>query len=144
MSCLIPADTDPSVDRCGLSPDLHLADPADFSPKSSLSCDDSVCGRSTDYEDFWRPPSPSASPGINTHTTIIIITHDLINTVHVKGPRGNLWKARRKKNKKQRGHSFRNIMFLFCLSIISHIFCTFYKPQNWTVLLKQKTTRSCN
>ncbi|CAG05643.1 unnamed protein product [Tetraodon nigroviridis] len=54
------ADSDPPVDPYGLDPDLH--DPGDFSPKSPLSCADSLCGRSTDYEDFWRPPSPSASP----------------------------------------------------------------------------------
>ncbi|XP_044217344.1 growth factor independent 1A transcription repressor b isoform X1 [Thunnus albacares] len=52
---------DMSVDRYGFSPDSHLADAAHFSPKSPLSCADSVCARS-DYEDFWRPPSPSASP----------------------------------------------------------------------------------
>lgn len=46
----------------GFSPDSHLADTADFS-KSPLSCGDSVCGPVSDYEDFWRPPSPSASPG---------------------------------------------------------------------------------
>ncbi|XP_024275292.1 growth factor independent 1A transcription repressor b [Oncorhynchus tshawytscha] len=45
----------------GFSPDSHLADTADFS-KSPLSCGDSVCGPASDYEDFWRPPSPSASP----------------------------------------------------------------------------------
>ncbi|XP_031728773.1 EVI5-like protein isoform X1 [Anarrhichthys ocellatus] len=55
-------DSDGSVDRYDLSPDSHLADAADFSPKSPLSCADSLCGRSPDYEDFWRPPSPSASP----------------------------------------------------------------------------------
>ncbi|XP_013764774.1 growth factor independent 1A transcription repressor b isoform X1 [Maylandia zebra] len=55
-------DTDMSVDRYNLSPDSHLGDAADFSPKSPLSCADSLCPRSPDYEDFWRPPSPSASP----------------------------------------------------------------------------------
>ncbi|CAI5639017.1 unnamed protein product [Oreochromis niloticus] len=55
-------DTDMSVDRYDLSPDSHLGDAADFSPKSPLSCADSLCPRSPDYEDFWRPPSPSASP----------------------------------------------------------------------------------
>ncbi|KAK9519830.1 hypothetical protein VZT92_022535 [Zoarces viviparus] len=55
-------DSDGSVDRYGLSPASHLADAADFSPKSPLSCADSLCGRSPDFEDFWRPPSPSASP----------------------------------------------------------------------------------
>ncbi|XP_071782307.1 growth factor independent 1A transcription repressor b [Centroberyx gerrardi] len=59
----LPEDTDSmTVDGYGLSPDSHLVDTADFSPKSSLSCGESVCGRSSDYEDFWRPPSPSASP----------------------------------------------------------------------------------
>uniref|UniRef100_A0A8C2ZLJ8 Growth factor independent 1A transcription repressor b n=1 Tax=Cyclopterus lumpus TaxID=8103 RepID=A0A8C2ZLJ8_CYCLU len=55
-------DSDVSVDPYGLSPDSHLADAEDFSPKSPLSCADSLCGRSSLYEDFWRPPSPSASP----------------------------------------------------------------------------------
>ncbi|XP_034567120.1 growth factor independent 1A transcription repressor b [Notolabrus celidotus] len=58
----LPDDTDMSEDRYGLSPDSHLADTADFSPKSPLSIADSLCGPSSDYEDFWRPPSPSASP----------------------------------------------------------------------------------
>ncbi|XP_075901257.1 growth factor independent 1A transcription repressor b isoform X2 [Nelusetta ayraudi] len=58
----LPDDTEPSVDTYGLSPDIHLPDAADFSPKSSLNCGDSVGARSPDYEDFWRPPSPSASP----------------------------------------------------------------------------------
>ncbi|KAK7888665.1 hypothetical protein WMY93_024225 [Mugilogobius chulae] len=53
---------DLSVDRCGLSPDSHVLDAVQFSPKSSLSCADSGCERSPDYEDYWRPPSPSASP----------------------------------------------------------------------------------
>ncbi|KAL1022645.1 hypothetical protein UPYG_G00030440 [Umbra pygmaea] len=46
----------------GFSPDSHLEDTAEFSSKSPLSCEDSVCGPASDYEDFWRPPSPSASP----------------------------------------------------------------------------------
>uniref|UniRef100_A0A8C6SHD7 Growth factor independent 1A transcription repressor b n=1 Tax=Neogobius melanostomus TaxID=47308 RepID=A0A8C6SHD7_9GOBI len=53
---------DLSVDRCGLSPDSQMLDAAPFSPKSPLSCADSGCARSPDYEDYWRPPSPSASP----------------------------------------------------------------------------------
>ncbi|XP_052414480.1 zinc finger protein Gfi-1 isoform X2 [Carassius gibelio] len=45
------------------SPDSHLVvDHADLSSKSPLSCGGSVCDPSSDYEDFWRPPSPSASP----------------------------------------------------------------------------------
>ncbi|KAJ7986412.1 hypothetical protein DPEC_G00339630 [Dallia pectoralis] len=45
----------------GFSPGSHLLDTTDFS-KSPRSCGDSVCGPASDYEDFWRPPSPSASP----------------------------------------------------------------------------------
>ncbi|KPP72788.1 zinc finger protein Gfi-1-like, partial [Scleropages formosus] len=41
----------------------HLVETADLSSKSPPSCEGSVCGRSSDYEDYWRPPSPSASPG---------------------------------------------------------------------------------
>ncbi|KAL4608315.1 zinc finger protein Gfi-1 [Arapaima gigas] len=44
------------------SPQSHLVETADLSSKSPLSCEGSVCGRSSDYEDYWRPPSPSASP----------------------------------------------------------------------------------
>ncbi|XP_063746908.1 growth factor independent 1A transcription repressor b isoform X2 [Eleginops maclovinus] len=54
-------EADISSDMYGLSPDSPLADAADFSPKSPLSCADSLCG-SPQYEDYWRPPSPSASP----------------------------------------------------------------------------------
>ncbi|KAM7388733.1 hypothetical protein PAMP_024887 [Pampus punctatissimus] len=50
----IPEDADMSVD---MSVDRY-----GFSPDSHLSSADSVCGRSPDYEDLWRPPSPSASP----------------------------------------------------------------------------------
>lgn len=56
-------EADLSADTFGLSPASHPGDAADFSPRSPLSCADSLCARSTDYEDFWRPPSPSASPG---------------------------------------------------------------------------------
>ncbi|XP_066519204.1 growth factor independent 1A transcription repressor b isoform X2 [Hoplias malabaricus] len=47
------------------------SDAAPFSPGDTdlcsrspppLSCGGSVCDRSSDYEDYWRPPSPSASP----------------------------------------------------------------------------------
>ncbi|XP_072246278.1 growth factor independent 1A transcription repressor b [Leuresthes tenuis] len=55
-------DTDVSVDGYGLSPDSPPGDAADFTPRSPLSCANSLCGRSPEYEDFWRPPSPSASP----------------------------------------------------------------------------------
>ncbi|KAM3876540.1 growth factor independent 1A transcription repressor b [Diretmus argenteus] len=58
----IPEDPDGTVDGYGLSPASHRADTGEYSPKSPLSCGESVCGRSPDYEDFWRPPSPSASP----------------------------------------------------------------------------------
>ncbi|XP_029938947.1 LOW QUALITY PROTEIN: growth factor independent 1A transcription repressor b [Salarias fasciatus] len=55
-------DADPSVDRYDLSPDSHLGDITDSPSKSPLRCGDSACARSPEYEDFWRPPSPSASP----------------------------------------------------------------------------------
>ncbi|PWA14501.1 hypothetical protein CCH79_00011054 [Gambusia affinis] len=55
-------DADLSADSYGLSPASHPGEAADFSPGSPLSCADSLCARSADYEDFWRPPSPSASP----------------------------------------------------------------------------------
>ncbi|XP_061593509.1 growth factor independent 1A transcription repressor b [Cololabis saira] len=59
-------DADTSGDGYGLSPDHFspgspLLSPEDFSPSSPLRCTDSLCRRSPDYEDFWRPPSPSAS-----------------------------------------------------------------------------------
>uniref|UniRef100_A0A4W4EKP3 C2H2-type domain-containing protein n=1 Tax=Electrophorus electricus TaxID=8005 RepID=A0A4W4EKP3_ELEEL len=52
-----------TIDTSGaFSPESHLVDTAEFSSKSPLSCGGSVCDRSSDYEDCWRPPSPSASP----------------------------------------------------------------------------------
>lgn len=51
-----------TIDTESFSPDSHLIDTVDYTSKSPLSCGDSVFGRSPDYEDFWRPPSPSASP----------------------------------------------------------------------------------
>lgn len=59
--CCTDALTSDTAGAC--SPDSHLVDQADLSSKSPLSCEESVCDRSSDYEDFWRPPSPSASPG---------------------------------------------------------------------------------
>ncbi|XP_039984382.1 growth factor independent 1A transcription repressor b [Xiphias gladius] len=58
----LPDDSDATADAYGLSPDSRPADAADFCPKSPLSCGGSLCGRCPDYEDFWRTPSPSASP----------------------------------------------------------------------------------
>uniref|UniRef100_A0A8C6NPQ7 Growth factor independent 1A transcription repressor b n=1 Tax=Nothobranchius furzeri TaxID=105023 RepID=A0A8C6NPQ7_NOTFU len=59
---LTEEDTDPTRDRYGLSPASHLGDEPDFPPSSPLSCTDSLCAQSPDYEDYWRPPSPSVSP----------------------------------------------------------------------------------
>lgn len=42
---------------------LALAHSGVVPSRSPLSCSSSVCDRSSDYEDSWRPPSPSASPG---------------------------------------------------------------------------------
>ncbi|KAM6963324.1 growth factor independent 1A transcription repressor b isoform 2-T2 [Aplochiton taeniatus] len=59
----IPEDTHSlRVDTESFSPDSQLVDTSDYTCKSPLSCGDSVFGRSPDYEDFWRPPSPSTSP----------------------------------------------------------------------------------
>ncbi|ROL50379.1 Zinc finger protein Gfi-1 [Anabarilius grahami] len=63
--CCTDALTGDTTGAC--SPDSHLVDQADLSSKSPLSCGGSVCDRSSDYEDFWRPPSPSASPGEKPH-----------------------------------------------------------------------------
>ncbi|KAF6721988.1 Ecotropic viral integration site 5 protein [Oryzias melastigma] len=51
-----------SADRYGLSPDSHRSGPPSFSPTSPLSCANSLFRCSPEYEDLWRPPSPSASP----------------------------------------------------------------------------------
>ncbi|XP_075471650.1 zinc finger protein Gfi-1 [Ascaphus truei] len=41
----------------------HLGDVTPESPPSPPSCEGSVCGTVTsEFEDFWRPPSPSVSP----------------------------------------------------------------------------------
>uniref|UniRef100_A0A8C4TKE9 Growth factor independent 1A transcription repressor b n=1 Tax=Erpetoichthys calabaricus TaxID=27687 RepID=A0A8C4TKE9_ERPCA len=45
-----------------LSPESDLIQRTKHSSKSPNSCKGSVCDRSSDYEDYWRPPSPSASP----------------------------------------------------------------------------------
>lgn len=45
-----------------LSPESRLVHTADHSPIYPLSCEGSVCDRFSDYDDYWRPPSPSASP----------------------------------------------------------------------------------
>ncbi|XP_051985943.1 zinc finger protein Gfi-1-like [Xyrauchen texanus] len=59
--CCTDALTSDTTGAC--SPDSHLVDPADLSSKSPLSCRGSLSDRSSGYDDFWRPPSPSASPG---------------------------------------------------------------------------------
>uniref|UniRef100_A0A8C4TKY9 Growth factor independent 1A transcription repressor b n=1 Tax=Erpetoichthys calabaricus TaxID=27687 RepID=A0A8C4TKY9_ERPCA len=45
-----------------LSPESDLIQRTKHSSKSPNSCKGSVSDRSSDYEDYWRPPSPSASP----------------------------------------------------------------------------------
>lgn len=45
------------------SPSSRLQSPGSLSSSSPLSCGGSVCDRSPDC-DFWRPPSPSSSPGL--------------------------------------------------------------------------------
>ncbi|XP_041126444.1 zinc finger protein Gfi-1-like isoform X1 [Polyodon spathula] len=52
----------PGSDSKGrFSPESHMVETDDFS-KSPLSCEGSDTGRSSEYGDYWRPPSPSASP----------------------------------------------------------------------------------
>ncbi|XP_060686582.1 zinc finger protein Gfi-1-like [Hemiscyllium ocellatum] len=43
------------------SPTSRLVYTADV-PESPASCEGNNCGRAPEYENFWRPPSPSASP----------------------------------------------------------------------------------
>ena len=65
----LEADTIPedSMDPYGLSPGSHPADKDSYSPiKSPLSGEDSA-GQSPDYDDFWRLPSASLSPGKTQH-----------------------------------------------------------------------------
>ncbi|KAG7227180.1 hypothetical protein INR49_013979 [Caranx melampygus] len=52
-------DVSAGADR--LSPGSRLLSPGSLSSSSPLSCEGSVCDRSSDC-DFWRPPSPSSSP----------------------------------------------------------------------------------
>nr|XP_044994637.1 zinc finger protein Gfi-1 isoform X1 [Jaculus jaculus] len=45
-----------------LSPESQLTEAPDRASTSPDSYEGSVCDRSSEFEDFWRPPSPSASP----------------------------------------------------------------------------------
>ncbi|XP_074077777.1 zinc finger protein Gfi-1 [Macrotis lagotis] len=45
-----------------ISPESQLTEAPDAVSVSPASCEGSVCDRSSEFEDFWRPPSPSASP----------------------------------------------------------------------------------
>lgn len=49
--------------RGRLSPESQLTEAPDRASVSPGSCEGSVCDRSSEFEDFWRPPSPSVSPG---------------------------------------------------------------------------------
>ncbi|XP_047728661.1 zinc finger protein Gfi-1 isoform X3 [Prionailurus viverrinus] len=53
------AKTEP---RGRLSPDSQMTEAPDRASASPGSCEGSVCDRSSEFEDFWRPPSPSVSP----------------------------------------------------------------------------------
>ncbi|XP_070124834.1 zinc finger protein Gfi-1 isoform X1 [Equus przewalskii] len=48
--------------RGRLSPEAQLTEAPDRASASPGSCEDSVCDPSSEFEDFWRPPSPSVSP----------------------------------------------------------------------------------
>ncbi|KAM9129278.1 zinc finger protein Gfi-1 isoform 1-T6 [Pangshura tecta] len=66
----IPAETglcssglrDPEPPRGRASPESHLSEAVDGASDSAPSCEGSVCDRAPEFEDFWRPPSPSVSP----------------------------------------------------------------------------------
>ncbi|ELK34437.1 Zinc finger protein Gfi-1b [Myotis davidii] len=45
-----------------LSPESQLTETPDGASASPGSSEGSVCDRSSEFEDFWRPPSPSVSP----------------------------------------------------------------------------------
>ncbi|XP_075792652.1 zinc finger protein Gfi-1 isoform X2 [Pelodiscus sinensis] len=53
---------DPEPPRGRASPESHLSEAVDGSSDSAPSCEGSVCDRASEFEDFWRPPSPSVSP----------------------------------------------------------------------------------
>ncbi|KAL2301559.1 hypothetical protein Nmel_010947 [Mimus melanotis] len=53
-------DAEPAQGR--FSPESHLTEAADGTSESAPSCEGSVCDRVSEFEDFWRPPSPSVSP----------------------------------------------------------------------------------
>lgn len=46
-----------------LSPDSQLTEAHDKASATPDSCESSVCDPSSEFEDLWRPPSPSVSPG---------------------------------------------------------------------------------
>lgn len=62
----LEAHEDVSAGADRLSPGSRLLSPGSLSSSSPLSCEGSVCDRSSDC-DFWRPPSPSSSPGLFTY-----------------------------------------------------------------------------
>ncbi|XP_032884845.1 zinc finger protein Gfi-1 [Amblyraja radiata] len=57
----VPDDAPCPDSKGGVSPRSQAAEATEV-PESPVSSKDSDCGRTTDYENFWRPPSPSASP----------------------------------------------------------------------------------
>ncbi|XP_023589114.1 zinc finger protein Gfi-1 [Trichechus manatus latirostris] len=48
--------------RGRVSPESQLTEAPDGASASPGSCEGSVCDRNSEFEDFWRPPSPSVSP----------------------------------------------------------------------------------
>ncbi|XP_072129540.1 zinc finger protein Gfi-1-like [Mobula birostris] len=57
----LPEDAPSADSKGGVSPNSQAVEATDV-PESPVSSEDGVCGRTSEYEDFWRPPSPSASP----------------------------------------------------------------------------------
>ena len=58
-----PVLPDPEPSQGRFSPESRLTEAADGTSESAPSCEGSVCDRVSEFEDFWRPPSPSVSPG---------------------------------------------------------------------------------
>uniref|UniRef100_F7CBL2 Growth factor independent 1 transcriptional repressor n=1 Tax=Monodelphis domestica TaxID=13616 RepID=F7CBL2_MONDO len=57
-----PSEPEPQGPISPISPESQLTETPEAVSVSPASCEGSVCDRSSEFEDFWRPPSPSASP----------------------------------------------------------------------------------
>lgn len=74
-----------------LSPESRLVHTADHSPIYPLSCEGSVCDRFSDYDDYWRPPSPSASQGLYLQFVVMsIFALSLVTITHMRNASPNM------------------------------------------------------